>query len=1766
MRSLRSQCAALSLKTLKEKIREPKATCLELLVPVWMMTILIILNTFGATTDYSARPVGGLTSFCDTSPVAQCADVVVAPDSKTTRALMDLALTHYKQSSDEDGFRPLRVQFTASEDSLDKKYQSNPDAMAFGVVVNQADKIQLGLLPFVHYTIRTNQSRVFGQGAEQLYLSSGYLELQTMMDYAVVANNRGSLGQPPLTLAVSASLMEVGVSNFSLFLWSYYFLFSFQQYFGALLRMVQHEKHSKIKAGMTVMGLRNSAYLLALFGVQLIQNTITTILIVVVSYVFDLVQYSNAFIFYLLLFFFAMSLVPLAIILSIPFPNPATSVGVSFALFVTFIASLGLCNIYLFDTDTDMTEAGGWFLSLLSPIAFGRAISLMSQYEGAGIGLGFSNINADFVGVGQCLGMLFVDAILYSFLALYLNQVFPGEYGVARPWNFCIHFGAKQRQRRRKTEPRGIDVGYPIDPDLPGGDSVVTLRGLRKVYGLRPCWCRSRRNELVAVKGTDLDLHTGEVFALLGHNGAGKTTTCSMLSGFVAPTEGTANVFGYDLDDDREELSGIMGVCPQYDIIFDLLTAEEHIELFASFKGIVLGVDREAKAEEVASILRQFALADVLGTKKRVKAFSGGMKRKLSLAIAFMGDSKFVLLDEPTTGVDTVSRRHIWKTIEREKKKRCIVLTSHSMEEADTLGDRICIMSGGQISMVGSSLFLKQQYAVGYLLTLTFHKRYSDRHSRKGEIEATTSIIHEYVPTAVLEEERSSRNELVYRLPLSISGIAKTAANDDDVANKLYTPPSSPAQLPSPPSPSSPPSPPRQNLSEQRAIARHFPALFERLETDDDLKALFGSFGVTQTSLEDVYLEVARRETEQRERHGAAIPLHPDEYLSISSEARSDVIKEQPNVIVMREQSAMSLNAPSAGGAGFVARNSSYMRGEEQPQKAKATNCGMLRALLTLRLHSLRRDVRSLGTGLIAPILLMGIAVVMCKAIWSSIPHSETGPIQAIPMEAKTVADLANNQAILPHLKPSTGNKATSDVAWEVLEPPLQKLVRNVSTTSTLSFTSIATRSKLNDITTGQGTLNPPTTVAGFEINSATNSPGDSRVDALNVTILYSDKSSFSLAVFTHLLIVSLGKTLNIRLGEAAILSMNHVFEDTGVVDGYQALENTILPSFTVFGLVFLLPTFTQTVASERTVGQLGQLSLAGVGSTVYFTSHLVSQLLLYWVSVIAAIVLLACLEDPLLGASPFAFCFPIIMFGLPLIAVSHVLSHLFRNPDTIGPVLGFASAMVVFVPYFIITFPFENKISDGALYTLCFALPTFNVFAALRDVADSITYRNPYLFSDCFSVQRKVMPCVLIMLLQFVVFEALAIYIDKRRNVLGSNDCCNKFCNKVSPMKTKGGDEDKDKENSEVFLSQRASSLQNTLTYTRASGNDLDDEQGSVRSPRPLSAKAVVAVKQLRKEFADRSGNGNAKVVAVDDVSFSIERSECFGLLGPNGSGKTTTIQMMCGQLKSDEGDTLVSGRSVQKETAAVQALLGVCNQFDVLWPLLSVVEHLNAYCMIKTGTKKDVRNLINLVGLKPDAHKLVKNLSGGNRRKLSIAMACVGDPDLVVLDEPTTGLDPVIRRSLWSIIRDVKQGRSVLLTSHAMDEVEYLCDYVSIMVDSEYCAGGSCQRLRNHAQGYFLHLKVANPKLAQRYVELVKKEVSPDTSLVYVVAGVVKLRINSCSFSLAKLFQVLLFQDEDPSLEELKDNLLNFSVNQASLDDVFGQIVNEARGTDEL
>lgn len=432
------------------------------------------------------------------------------------------------------------------------------------------------------------------------------------------------------------------------------------------------------------------------------------------------------------------------------------------------------------------------FPLLFPQVAFSLTMQTIAIMEGSGVGAGAATLLLSFQGfsVAQGLAMLVFDFFLWTAVGFYLANVLPREFGQRLPfyypltpgyWRGVLRWLRPSSKRAGKEGGSGrVSGGAAVEEEAGTLDAAVEpveaslrqqraqgrgiqVRGLRKEFD-------TPSGKKVALAGLDLDIYEGQILSLLGHNGAGKTTTLQILSGMLTASAGDATIMGISLREGIDEIRQSLGFCPQHDVLYARLSVREHLWFYGSLKGL-WGKELE---EQIVK-----AVADVGLTEKLLVSsgsLSGGQKRKLSVAIALIGGSKVVFVDEPTSGVDPFSRRSIWQVLQNNREGRTTILTTHFMDEADLLGDRIAIMAEGRLRCCGSSLFLKEKYGAGYLMTMS--------KAQGCVVEDVSFLVKRHVPRSRLVSNVGS--EVSFQLPSSATGqFAKLFAELDSKLAQL---------------------------------------------------------------------------------------------------------------------------------------------------------------------------------------------------------------------------------------------------------------------------------------------------------------------------------------------------------------------------------------------------------------------------------------------------------------------------------------------------------------------------------------------------------------------------------------------------------------------------------------------------------------------------------------------------------------------------------------------------------------------------------------------------------------------------------------------------------------------------------------------------------------------------------------------------------------------------------------------------------------------
>uniref|UniRef100_A0A8C3FSX6 ABC transporter domain-containing protein n=1 Tax=Chrysemys picta bellii TaxID=8478 RepID=A0A8C3FSX6_CHRPI len=567
------------------------------------------------------------------------------------------------------------------------------------------------------------------------YWYRGFLSLQSSIDAAIIETTTNHSVWEEMK---SISGVRMGSSSIipSITLEHGFIFFtvamSFSPFMHFLSISLTREKR-KLKALMKTMGLQDAAFWLS-------WSLLYTVCVLIMASLLTAVTvneyfYTSSFLAILLLFFFyGIASIHFCFMLSslLKKPKVTSSVGFILTFFSTCLSFITLV--------TKLPAPLEWALGLLCPFAFITGISKILHLEKYGIGFYFSNMMEESYAVFTAYVLLIFDSVLYMLLAIYFDKVLPDKYGMKYPPLFCLKpsywcksrrgYAGKRPETEQNHERIFNDSMEPVPSEFDGKEKKP----------IDDMW--HQRISLF------LNIYEGQITALLGHSGAGKTTLLNILSGLSQPSDGSATIYKYKLSEmeDLEEIRALFGVCPQFNVQFEVLTVKENLRVFAEIKGI-----RAVEVEyEVQKVLKRMDIIKIQDTQ--ANKLSGGQKRKLSLGIAMLGDPEVLLLDEPTAGLDPRSRHYVWTLLKERRAGRVILFSTQFMDEADILADRKAFISHGRIKCVGSSLFLKKKWGIGYHL------------SEVCDSENISSLVRQYIPDATFTGQ--SENELSYTLPL----------------------------------------------------------------------------------------------------------------------------------------------------------------------------------------------------------------------------------------------------------------------------------------------------------------------------------------------------------------------------------------------------------------------------------------------------------------------------------------------------------------------------------------------------------------------------------------------------------------------------------------------------------------------------------------------------------------------------------------------------------------------------------------------------------------------------------------------------------------------------------------------------------------------------------------------------------------------------------------------------------------------------------------
>ncbi|NXI58144.1 ABCAA protein, partial [Chloroceryle aenea] len=779
--SVFQQTKILLWKNLLIKRRMKMQSFQEWILSLLFLPLIFLVSVFMSDYRYPTVPYGYLGQLDDPAYNATGVTVAFTPITVTTRQIMNKVAFN-------SVMKGINLEAVENESALEEAWISN--RVIIGVVFKDNFSYHLRfsvsnvILPYDNFGY-TDMCYDFTMEYcdSPLYWYRGFMSLQSSIDAAIIEvvtnhsvwEEMSSIGGVRMTSRSVASSITLEKSYFII---TVVMLFSPFMYF---LSMNVVKEKKRLKVLMKAMGLKDIAFWLSWSLLYAVYMMVLSCMLTAIL-VWDVFYFSSFPAVLLLFFLYGLACIHLVFMLC-SLLRTSKLVGFVGFLITSLFGFLSLTVLV-----ENLPQPLQWFLGLFCPFAFNVGIAKVFHLEKYGMGFSFSNLMDESYFLFSTYIMLVFDSVLYMLLAVYFDKVLPGKYGSSEPPFFCLKPSYWVRSRRGSTrtavnpeELLGDDV-EPVPPEFMGKEAI-RINNIKKTF-------KKKGKNAEALRGLSLNIYEGQITALLGHSRAGKTTLLNVLSGFTWPSEGSATIYNCKLSEtgDREEIRKMIGICPQFNIQFEVLTVKENLTTFAEIKGI-----KSSEVErEVQNILELLDISNIQDT--RAEKLSDGQRRKLSIGIALLGNPKILFLDEPTAGLDPLSRHQVWSILKEHRAGRVILFSTQFMDEADIIADRKAFISHGRLKCVGSSLFLKKKWGIGYHLRIHV--------SESCDLEKVTSLVKQHIPNVIVSGH--SQYELRYKLPL-------------EHVNK-------------------------------------FPNLFSGLDSCSDQGIL--NYGVTMTTLEDVFLRL----------------------------------------------------------------------------------------------------------------------------------------------------------------------------------------------------------------------------------------------------------------------------------------------------------------------------------------------------------------------------------------------------------------------------------------------------------------------------------------------------------------------------------------------------------------------------------------------------------------------------------------------------------------------------------------------------------------------------------------------------------------------------------------------------------------------------------------------------------------------------------------------------------------------------------------------
>ncbi|XP_050355241.1 uncharacterized protein LOC126776662 [Nymphalis io] len=1421
------------------------------------------------------------------------------------------------------------------------------------------------------------------------------------------------------------------------------FFFSLLFTVSSAVRFIVSDKETGNTMLMSIMGVNLSYHTLSWFVWSYIEMAVTVCLITAVLTVGQILPRTDPSLILALLLVFGFSVLAFCYMMSTLFRSASVAAVCSgIAYLITFMPFVLILSL-----EAVLSSSLKIFVSISMSSSLCYAFLFITRFEAMGVGAGWAQLweapdNTSDMNIGIAGLMVLVDGLIYIVIGYFIN----------------MFFGVKSTNNITTCEADGEKAG-------------VSIINVTKIYN------EGSRNAKLALDNVSMELQAGQITTLLGHNGAGKTTLIGILTGARRASGGRVQV---------RAAGGraALGACPQRDVLLDALSAREHVALYARLKGA-----RRGARAEVDSMLRVLNLGDVCDVP--VSRLSGGTRRRLCVALAFVAQPSLVSLDEPTSGVDPAARRDIWSMIIRLRENRTILLTTHHLDEAELLSDQIIIMHKGQIHTTGTPTEIKRTLGTGYNLSVM----YPDNN---------LSSIQDAEPEEVSMEEKTKDLLSVTRSVIKNANLVDVNGLEVEINLPFYDPDGVSNNL----------------LEACSALERARDALGYR------------SVVLDCSSLEHVFYNICRRADAQDCEMSSA----PE---SSSNSASTSCIKNDQTPLVSPE-GPLKGTAWQQFVAIFYARYLHYLRN---------------RLLLFLL------------------IVLPSLFIIIAMAFSTIRPPADN----EISLKLYRDTYEGSTQFIIPqpsiysdNMDPSLAQRVMGALQrekqsrnWTSYDSPTCKCVDSVQQcdqnkdidldrpelmllpdVNTLNDWLVTSQEAYIEKRYGGFTSsiknNMTHLVAWY--NNKGHHALPSVINELNSALLkvITGDESANITVYTHPL-----KITKEQLNKDTVYQ--HI-ADAGI-SGMLLLAYSLVGAG---GAVYLV--------SARRDGRAGLVRLCGAAPARTLLADLLWDLAIIVINMVITAVVLQIFHFPVFVARnnlP-AICILILLYGYACTNFVHVFQRLFSEASLANMVLFCGNAFVGLAGITLLLILDIISDSDATdhtrwvLHKILMLSPQFTLGDGLLEIAKNTiqaqvllqfgmdTYRDPLKQNvvGYHYIALVLVGTVLFMVnlaIEYDCFEIIIVRLGSK-----SSDMEDSLDSQSVPAEVLA---------EEQRVTDALQSLRlRTIGNINAGFVDSDGDSASPKkSGAPRAPRDVCAARALRRRYGAR--------VALHGLSLGIPAGQCTALIGENGAGKSTTFSMLTGELRPTSGHIYLLGRKVNKRELS-QGLISYCPQSDAIDPLLTVKETLVFYCRLRGIEDREevIRRTIDLFELAKYTHVRSGTLSGGNKRKLCTAVAFMARTPLVLLDEPTSGMDPASRGCVCAAARGAaRAARAALLATHALGDARRLAARVALLRAGRLRALASLDDcLRRFGGGYVVTCAVRRGAARAVWARVAARAPHAELRVLHHAALHFLLPVQTTvdgkeiETKLSDIFRLLAELQMSCDIEE-------YTVNQSSLDQMF-------------